>query len=259
MQKLKIGFILCISFIVTACEHPEDARNNNSSNLQTSINHPERPSIDVKRDKTRVPHKVLDFFNIKRGDHVLELLAANGYYSELLSRCVGKNGRVYLQNNQKFFDFQTDKLVVERLIHNRLPNVVRLDSELSNISVEANSIDKLLMILVLHDFYWMENDVNEVLSQSYQALKPGGILGIIDHAAEVGSGNKHAIDMQGIHRIDKAFVIDSMLQHGFILDAESDALANTNDDGTKAFFSPELKGKPTNRFMLRFKKPETSK
>ena len=47
-----------------------------------------------------------------------------------------------------------------------------------------------------------------------------------------------------------------MLEQGFVFDAESNALSNPNDSGTKSFFSSALKGKPTNRFMLRFKKPK---
>ena len=65
--------------------------------------------------------------------------------------------------------------------------------------------------------------------------------------------------MNGNHRIDKQYVIKTMLEQGFLFEQESNALANPKDNGTKAFFSPELKGKPTNRFMLRFKKPDASK
>ncbi len=44
-------------------------------------------------------------------------------------------------------------------------------------------------------------------------------------------------------------------QAGFVLDASSDILRQPGDDRSKAFFSPQLKGKPTDRFVLRFKKP----
>ena len=250
---------IALSLLVVSCDHPEKINLRETLILifiASAVSHPSRPVIDVKRDNIRNPLKVLKFFDVKQGDHIVEILAANGYYVELLSRCVGQSGKVYMQNNQKFYDFQTDKSVVERLADNRLKNVIRWDKELSDLQLEDDSLDKVLMILVLHDLYWMETDVDRIIRKIHSSLKPGGVLGIIDHAAKSGTGNLKALDMKGIHRIDKQFVIDTMLKHGFALDAESNALEQIADDRSKAFFSPELKGKPTDRFMLRFKKAE---
>lgn len=249
--------LLFSSILLVACDHPEKLKLNSTSNnaITAAVAHSSRPETDVARDKIRAPDKVLEFFDIRQGETVVEILAANGYYIELLSRCVGDTGKVYMQNNQKFYDFQTDKTVLERLDGNRLSNVIRWDRELTDLQLDKNSLDKFLMILVLHDLYWMEQEVDEVIKEIYRSLKPGGILGIVDHAAKLGSGITHAKEMRGIHRIDKQFVISTMLKHGFLLDAESYALRNPEDDHSKAFFSPELKGKPTDRFMLRFRKP----
>jgi predicted methyltransferase len=101
----------------------------------------------------------------------------------------------------------------------------------------------------------MEENVDRVIKQIFNTLKPDGILGIVDHSAEENSGIKHAQDIKGIHRIEEAYVIKTMLAHGFIFDGESNALNQANDNGTQAFFSDQFKGKPTNRFMLRFRKP----
>ena len=45
------------------------------------------------------------------------------------------------------------------------------------------------------------------------------------------------------------------LDAGFVLEAESDVLRNRDDDRQKPFFAPEMKGKTTDRFVLRFRKP----
>lgn len=265
MKSLRIFLKLSLVVFLFACSHPEKAKNSNQdtsdnrSNEMSSTNlavaHPHRPQKDLSRDAIRSPTKVLEFFDIKSGDNVVELIAGGGYYTELLSRSVGKTGKVYMQNNKRFFEFQTDKSVVERLANNRLENVIRLDSELSNLQIDDNSIDTLLMILVLHDFFWMEQDINTIIQGISKTLKPGGTVGIIDHSAITGTGTENALSMDGLHRIDKSYVIKLMLEHGFILDGESEALTQVDDDRTKAFFSKELKGKPTDRFMIRFKKP----
>jgi len=262
LRKLKNSIVLFSSLFIFACDHPaqnqtQKMESNNLTDITSqAIAHPDRPTLDLNRDPTRVPQKVLRYFDVRPGDKIAELLAADGYYTELFSRCVGDKGVVYMQNNQKFYDFQTDKSVIARLSENRLPNVLRWDKELTNLEFEENSLDKIFMILVLHDFYWMEKDVDRVIEQAFRSLKPGGVLGIIDHAAAAGTGNQHATDMQGIHRIDANFVKKTMLKNGFFFDGKSNVLSQANDDRSKAFFHPSLKGKPTDRFMMRFKKPE---
>jgi predicted methyltransferase len=256
MNNLKLPLVIFFSLILAACEHPEQIRQKQAqASIDLAVSHPVRPNQDVKRDQIRNPSEVLKFFDIKKGDRVLELMASGGYYTELLSHCVGQSGTVFMQNNQQFYDFQTDKAVNARLMDNRLANVKRWDRELSDLKIADNSIDKLLMILVLHDFYWMEKDVTKIIQQSFNALKPGGTLGIVDHAAEEKTGITHARDMKGIHRIEQQHVIKTMVDNGFVFSGLSDALRQPNDDRTKAFFSLELKGKSTDRFMLRFTKP----
>lgn len=257
-MKLKLSSLFFCCLVITACGHPSK---NSSSELNNDITanavaHSQRPEFDVERDNIRSPETVLQFFNVQSGDQIAELLAADGYYTELISRCVGDEGTVYMQNNRQFFEFQTDKSVISRLENDRLPNVKRWDNELTNLNFQKESLDKVFMILVLHDFYWMEKDVDLIIQEVFQSLKPGGILGIIDHAAELGSGIQHATDMQGIHRVDSDFVVKTMLANGFVFDGQSNALSQSTDDRTKAFFHPSLKGKATDRFMMRFKKPE---
>ena len=86
----------------------------------------------------------------------------------------------------------------------------------------------------------------------FQSIKPGGILGIVDHQAASGSPGETG---NTLHRIDSAIVIAELTAAGFVLDGESDALRNTDDDHTKGVFDPEIRGK-TDRYVLRFRKPE---
>ena len=111
------------------------------------------------------------------------------------------------------------------------------------------------MMLVYHDFYWSSDQPQHVLVQLYQALKPGGTLGIVDHAAPQNSGSREAESLHGSHRIDEALVKKSLLSAGFILDGRSNLLRNPNDDRSKPFFDKSLMGQATDRFILRFKKP----
>ena len=86
------------------------------------------------------------------------------------------------------------------------------------------------------------------LAGVHAKLKPGGVLGIIDHAGIASQDNKK------LHRIEKQRVLDTIAKTPFELEAESDLLANEGDDHTKMVFAPELRGN-TDRFLLRLRKP----
>ncbi len=85
----------------------------------------------------------------------------------------------------------------------------------------------------------------------YERLKSGGSYVIVDHAAAVGSGTK---DTQSLHRIDPAAVREEVEAAGFILDADSTMLANSDDQHSINVFDPSIKGM-TDRFAYRFVKP----
>jgi predicted methyltransferase len=89
------------------------------------------------------------------------------------------------------------------------------------------------------------------LAELKKGLKPGGIVGVIDHSAEAGAGSETG---STVHRIDPAIVIADMQAAGFELEAGSDLLRNPDDDLSKVVFAPEVRGR-TDRFVLRFRKP----
>ena len=93
------------------------------------------------------------------------------------------------------------------------------------------------------------------LRRVYEALKPGGVFGIVDHHAEAGSGERDALDpREGLHRIDIDLVKREVLEAGFVLDAESNVLRNPDDTRDWNIFSEGRRDK-TDRFVLRFVKP----
>ena len=87
------------------------------------------------------------------------------------------------------------------------------------------------------------------LSVIYVALKPGGILGLIDHYGAPDAGNKT------LHRIDPEIVRTMVTDAGFVIEAESGVLHHHSDDLTRMVFDPEIRGK-THRIVLRLRKPQ---
>src|SRR6201996_7577560 len=86
-----------------------------------ALTHPGRPAADSARDAIDHPAEMLRLTGLKPGMTVADVLAGDGYYSELASYVVGPSGKVLLINNPAF-DKWSDGLN-KRIEGNRLPNV----------------------------------------------------------------------------------------------------------------------------------------
>jgi predicted methyltransferase len=112
-----------------------------------------------------------------------------------------------------------------------------------------------MISLNYHDLYWESarygiprTDPAAFLRTLHAAMKPGGIVGIIDHAG--APGDTRAI-VEKLHRIDPQTVKADFEAAGFTLQAESPLLANPADDHQTLVFDPAIRGK-TDRFLFRF-------
>ncbi|ACY17974.1 class I SAM-dependent methyltransferase [Haliangium ochraceum] len=220
--------------------------------LQSAVTSEERPEEDRARDAARKPFEVLQFFGIAPGMQVADLMAGLGYYTEILARAVGPEGRVYAQNTPFVIDRFADGPLSERLTRLSMDNIVRIDAEFTELELPAGELDTVLMFLFYHDLYWQGVDRAQLNQAIYDALKPGGVYGIIDHHAEAGSGER---DVETIHRVDAALVRAEIEAAGFVLEAESDLLSHPEDTRTANVFDESIRGQ-TDRFMYRFRKPE---
>ena len=108
------------------------------AHLTKAVASKDRPEADRKRDKYRKPTQVLNHIGIKPGMRVADMMAGRGYYTELLSRAVGSKGKVWSHNNRFVNKRFADKAMKKRLAGNRLPNVVRLNTELETPNLPKN-------------------------------------------------------------------------------------------------------------------------
>ncbi len=225
--------------------------------IRAAVENPLREEADRKRDQDRKPAKVIEFFGIKPGMTVMEMLAGSGYYAEILSAVVGEKGKVIALNNPSYMAF-TKQAIVKRIDQpGRMDNVTLKITEINDMELEPAKLDAIFLVLSYHDFYyvdeksgWPKVDVTRTLAQFHKGLKPGGILAVVDHAATKGSPRETGTTL---HRIDPAIVKAELEAAGFDFDGESDVLANADDDMTKPMYDPSIRGK-TNRFVYRFVK-----
>ena len=113
-------------------------------------------------------------------------------------------------------------------------------------------LDAVFMVLFYHDTGWDGTDRAAMNAEAFEALRPGGVYIVIDHHAVEGSGLSV---VESLHRIEEASVIGEVTAAGFVLDGSSDMLANDGDSREISPFDPSIR-RQTDRFVLRFRKPE---
>jgi predicted methyltransferase len=229
------------------------AQADETGGLAGALASPDRSEADRARDDGRRPADVTAFLGVKPGMTALDLIAAGGYYTEVLSLAVGPEGRVYAQNPPfvlKYRDGANDKALTARLAGDRLPNVERLDRDLAELEVAPGSIDVAITALNFHDVYNGRGSeaAEAFLAAVYRLLAPGGVLGVIDHAGSPGADNGE------LHRIEESRVEEVVKTSDFEIEARSDLLRNPGDDRSKNVFDPAVRGR-TDRFVMRLRKP----
>jgi predicted methyltransferase len=225
--------------------------------IAESLASPERIEKDRKSDPLRRPDLVLEFFEIKPGMTVLDLFSGGGYYTEIVSRIVGENGKVLAHNNEAYLDFAKDGLK-GRYLDNRLPNVERVTAEADELELTANTYDAALAMLTWHDFYyadvengWASIDESALVQKLCSALKPGAVLGLSDHVAV--SGSDPAASGEELHRVDPQRIRADLEGTCFQYVGEITALRNPEDDLSQPMYAQGIRGK-TDRVVYKFRR-----
>lgn len=236
----------------TATSGAEDA-------VQRAVDAADRSAADRERDPNRKPADVLSFFGVEPGMTVLDVLSGGGYYTEIVSRVVGPKGHVIAHNNQGYLGFVGDEIKA-RYAGGRLANVEQYQAEANDIDIAENSVDVALLILGYHDIYyrptenpetWPKIDEKLFLANIFRAVKPGGVLGIVDHRPPPGSPAETG---NTLHRIDPEIVKAGATAAGFVYEGEATFLVNPDDPHDIPMYDPSIRGR-TDRFVHRYRKP----
>lgn len=225
--------------------------------IVAAVDNPDRFVSDPERDARRRPEGVLKFFGVRPGMTVLDLYSGGGYYTEIVSYIVGPKGKVVAHNNTPYLNMSKKELA-ERFLPGRLDNVERMTAENNELVLKPGQFDVVLMVDAFHDIYyvnektgWAKIDGPKLLAELYRGIRPGGVLGVVDHVANPGSPPETG---GTLHRIDPEIIRRDVTAAGFFYDGQSNVLYNPDDDHTKTVFDPSIRGR-TDQVVMRFRKP----
>lgn len=227
------------------------------ADVATAVALPTRSADNVKLDESRKPAELLAFLGLEQGMTVIDMFGVNRYWAEITAPAVGPTGKVYVWEPTQFYNDKSKAAFAEFTA--KTPNVSIVASPFEAPQLPANYADFMLINLDYHDVYWESSkfglkrmEPDPFLKAVYAAMKPGGVVGVVDHAAAAGGDTRAVVDK--LHRIDPEVVKADFKRAGFVLEGESDLYRNHADDHSLIVFDPKIRGK-TDRFVLKFRKP----
>ncbi len=206
------------------------------------------PAEHQSRYVARHPVETLEFFGIKQGDTVVEALPGEGWYSKILLPYLGAEGRLIAVDYSlpmwpEFGGFATPEFIAQR---KAWPAQFAIDAKtwggpngakgeaytFADMPTElTGKVDAVLFIRALHNLARFDakgNYLKQALAETYRVLKPGGVVGIVQHALAEDKPDAWADGSRGY--LKRSMLISAMTAAGFEFVGESDINKNPKDD-----------------------------
>jgi predicted methyltransferase len=189
----------------------------------------EHRAQNARRDVYRHPYETLTFFGIKPTMTVVELVPGGGWYTEILAPYLRDKGK-YIGAGQApdkkgGLAFRA-KLDANPALYGKAVTAVFEPPSRYEIA-PANSVDMVLTFRNLHN--WVGNGdeaVRTTFKEIYKVLKPGGVLGLVDHRLPSSMKQDEKASSGYVH---EAYVIKMAESAGFKLAGKSEVNANPKD------------------------------
>ena len=226
MKKIVSALLLAFGF--SSLQAAEDL-----TSLQRAIAGNQRSAEHKARDKYRHPQQTLEFFDVRENMTVVEIWPGEGWYTEILAPYLKDKGKLYAAHfsadaKNPYFN-KTLKNFVKKLheqpkIYGKVELTELQPPESLQIAPDG-SADRVLTFRNVHN--WMKDDqAAAVFNAMYKALKPGGILGIVEHR----NSSRKPQDVKAVSGyVSEDYVIALARNAGFEFLGKSEINANSKD------------------------------
>jgi predicted methyltransferase len=230
-MKTPIAALLTTA-LLTACAGTPTAP---GPSLDEAIAAAHRTPAYVERDKYRHPRQTLEFVGLKPGMTVVEVWPGRGWYTEILAPYLHGRGSYYAagfsltaedtpEYQRKITADFAAKLAAAPELYGRVAHS-QLGKPDNWTACPPGTADLVLTFRNVHN--WMEGGYElEMFKAFHAALKPGGVLGVVEHRARPGTSREKMVDSG---YVTEAFVIEVAEKAGLKLEARSEVNANPKD------------------------------
>jgi len=198
--------------------------------LQAAIDAPARDVANRARDVYRHPRQTLEFFGVQPDQTVIEITPGGGWYSEILAPYLNADGRyigaVPAAPAESKGGLRNKAFLVKLTGNPASSNATLVELDAKAPALAAGTADVVLTFRNVHNWVAAGN-ADAYFRAFYAALKPGGVLGVVDHRAKPGTDME---TMKSSGYLTEALVTKYATDAGFVLEASSEVNANPNDD-----------------------------
>lgn len=238
MIRLFLGQLVLVFIMSCSNQNTESIKNSDKGDsiakLSKIITGEHRSEKNIQRNIYRHPVETLMFFEVEPNMKVAEISPGAGWYTEVLGPYLKDHGEYYLTG----FSEKSDKpyaaplnvkvrtMVADKNLYGKIYFSTFEAPILFEDIAPENSLDRVLTFRNIHN--WMKDgDVNAAFSKFFKALKPGGILGVVEHRATTKDKQDPRAE-SGYVRED--YVVELAKKAGFEFVAKSEINANPKDD-----------------------------
>ena len=207
--------------------------------LATAISSPSRTPKFTARDQYRHPLETLRFFGLRPNQTVVEIWPGRGWYMEILAPYLREQGRYYAAIDAPDVPGATKETkenaaalrqrIADDPAHLGKVLITELHPPQRTEICPPGTADVVLTFRNVHN--WLETGQQQAqFNAFFKALKPGGVLGVVEHRARPGASLE---DMRKSGYMDEDYVKKLATTAGFRFDAESPI--NNNPKDTKDY------------------------
>ena len=235
LKSIAIAVALsCGALSLSATAHDTHAHETNANSasakaLANAVAGDHRTAKNKARDQYRHPIETLNFFGFTPSMTVVEITPGGGWYTEILAPALKGTGKLYGAHYpdtgaDDYYSNSRKKLVKKLASDVVFSEVVltdftpRQESELA----PQGTADLVLTFRNLHN--WKDAGVEQVFKDAFNALKPGGVLGVVEHRLPAGGDAKIAVGY-----VSESNTIKQAKAAGFRFEASSNINANAKD------------------------------
>jgi predicted methyltransferase len=227
-----IKYILMVFILIlSGCSHKRAHHKKNKLRKIVSSDH--RSEKNINRNVYRNPVDTLRFFEVQPEMTVVEVSPGGGWYTEILGPYLKDHGELYLaifsENSKRSYAPRLNKKIKEMTKDKNLYGKIHFSTMEAPDAIGPiapdNSVDRVLTFRNVHN--WMKDGkAKEVFQSFYNSLKPGGILGVVEHRAKM---NKKQDPKSKSGYVREDYMIDLASSVGFKFVSKSEINANYND------------------------------
>jgi predicted methyltransferase len=152
-----------------------------SAAIKNAVAAPTRTPANVLRDKYRHPAQTLGFFGVRPDHTVVEIWPSGGWYTEILAPLTREKGIYYAAGPERSVAAPKQMMRTTPRLYGHI-RITAFPAQAGDTRVPDGSADIVLTFRNVHN--WLMGDkpfAQEAFRQMYAMLKPGGILGVVDH------------------------------------------------------------------------------